>query len=67
MLLTTKKSENIDSFKEKYININIKEDSSKESKILFLGPFEGYSLAKKELSNLKDLLPTDSYIVKYVN
>lgn len=67
LLLTTKKSENTDSFRDKYSGVDIKESINKDSKILFVGPFEGYSLAKKELSNLKDLLPVDSYIIKFVN
>ena len=67
LLLTTKKSENIDSFKEKYSMLDIKEiitDSG--DKLLFTGPYEGFSLAKKQLAEQKNSLPADSYVIKYV-
>lgn len=67
LLLTTKKSENTDSFKEKYSTIDIKEViTASGDKLLYTGPYEGFSLAKKQLIEQKDSLPADSYVVKYV-
>lgn len=63
VLLTTKKSENIDSFKDKYSKINFKEYINiKGEKILFIGPYEGLSIAKKDLELNKSLIPEDSFI-----
>ncbi len=68
VLLTTKKAEKIDSFKDKYSKVNFKEYiSPKGEKILFMGPYEGFSIAKKDLELNKGLIPEDSFITNIVN